>query len=569
MKSLILVFCLSVCIIPVCTAATKADPSAPHLEKIGHATQLIVDGKPYLALAGELHNSSSSSLEYLKPIWPKMTAMNLNTVLASVCWDCIEPEEGKFDFSVVDGIIHGARENNLHLVLLWFGSWKNGVSTYPPLWVKTDSKRFPRAHDQEGNALEILSTFSKDARDADAHAFAALMRHLREIDATDHTVLMVQVENEVGVLGDTRDRSPVANQAFAGPVPKELMNYLQQHRADLIPEFRQVWENAGGKTSGTWEQVFGSGKPADIKIPVRTLSPPLTEQEHETEWRNLHWPVDEIFMAWQYASYVNHVAEAGKAEYNIPMYVNAWLQQRDHAWPGTYPSGGPLPQVMDIWHFAAPNIDILGPDLYVPEFEELCQRYTREGNPLFIPESAGDARGAANFLDAIGSHNGIGFSPFGIDSDPAPDGPLARAYGAVAQLAPMILKHQQEGTIEGTALSKTHTEQTLNLGDYAITFKLEKFWNREAPDYGSAIVMETGHDEFLIAANGVTVYFSPKSPGTDKKIVGLGTVEEGSFADGKWVPGRHLNGDEILSGKGLRFRPDGYSMERVKLYTYE
>src|ERR1017187_5521123 len=184
---------------------------------------------------------------------------------------------------------------------------------------------------------------------------------------------MVQVENEVGVLGDTRDRSPIANQAFAGPVPKELMNYLQQHRADLIPEFRQVWENAGGKTSGTWEQVFGSGKPADIKIPVRTLSPPLTEQEHETEWRKLHWPVDEFFMAWQYASYVNHIAEAGKAEYNIPMYVNAWLQQRDHAWPGTYPSGGPLPQVMDIWHFAAPNIDILGPDLYVPEFEQLCQ----------------------------------------------------------------------------------------------------------------------------------------------------------------------------------------------------
>src|ERR1035438_7163055 len=91
----------------------------PHLRKQGTATQLIVDGKPFLALAGELHNNSATSLEYMKPIWAKIVASKLNTVLAGVSWAQIEPEEGKFDFSVLDGVIREARSHNLRLVLLW------------------------------------------------------------------------------------------------------------------------------------------------------------------------------------------------------------------------------------------------------------------------------------------------------------------------------------------------------------------------------------------------------------------------------------------------------------------
>ena len=176
----------------------------PHLAKRGTATQLIVDGKPFLILGGELHNSTSSSLDYMAPILGKFAAGHLNTALAAVCWDLTEPEEGTFDFSLVDGVIMEARQNNLHLVLLWFGSWKNGVSTYPPLWVKTDQQRFPRAQNKEGNRLDILSTLSQTNLNADARAFAALMRHVRQVDGAAHTVLMVQVENEVGVLGDSR-----------------------------------------------------------------------------------------------------------------------------------------------------------------------------------------------------------------------------------------------------------------------------------------------------------------------------------------------------------------------------
>ncbi len=256
--------------------------------KKGTATQLIVDDQPFLMLGGELHNSSSSSLDYMKPIWPELREMNLNTVLTPVAWESIEPEEGKFDFTLVDGLIRGARENNLRLVFLWFGSWKNSMSSYVPAWVKTDQQRFPRAERSDGAGEEILSAFSETNCDADARAFAALMKHLREFDGSKHTVIMVQVENEIGMIPEARDHSVIANKLFSEPVPKELMGYLEQHRDALIPEFSELWENTGFKTSGTWEEVFGPG--------INT---------------------EEIFTAWFYSRYTDRVAAAGKAEYSL------------------------------------------------------------------------------------------------------------------------------------------------------------------------------------------------------------------------------------------------------------
>ena len=339
----------------------------PSLAEAGTATQLIVDGKPFLALAGELSNNSATSLEYMKPVWPKLVEAKLNTVLAGVSWAQIEPQEGKFDFSVLDGVIRDARSHNLRLVLLWFASWKNGLSSYPPDWVKRDFERFPRAQIVGGTlardirqdsgrpraqiagsrSIELLSPFSDANRDADARAFAALMRHIKEVDGQQHTVIMIQVENEVGMQGDTRDRSPAANQAFAGPVPKELMDYLQQHKDTLIPELRQVWEAAGFKTSGTWEEVFGKGR-----------------------------PTDEIFMAWNFARYIGRVAEAGKAEYPMPMYVNCPQFGFGKA-PAPVrggQSGGPMPDAMDVWRAGAPRIDIFAPDIYGSDFVAMVRK---------------------------------------------------------------------------------------------------------------------------------------------------------------------------------------------------
>ena len=414
----------------------------PHLQKQGTATQLIVDGKPFLALAGELHNSSATSLEYMKPVWPRLAEAKLNTVLAGVSWNQIEPQEGKFDFSVLDGVIQGARSHNLHLVLLWFGSWKNAPSSYPPDWVKKDFKRFPRIQVQDGKTIELLSTLSDANRDADARAFAALMRHVKEVDGQQHTVLMIQVENEVNVVGDSRDRSPVANKAFAAPVPKELMDYLQKHKDTLISEFRQVWETAGFKTSGSWEEVFGKG--------VAT---------------------DEIFMAWNYSRYIGRVAEAGKAEYPLPMYVNAAVMGFARVGPPERAhSGGPLSQLGDVWRAGGPQIDILSPDIYGNDdfFVSTTASYARNGNPLFIPESDGGREGAIRALYAFGRHNAMGFSPFGIDGSRAPDTDLTAGYDLIAQLAPLIMAHQGKGTISAVLLGQNNPSQKIQVGNYTV-----------------------------------------------------------------------------------------------------
>ena len=329
------------------SSQAQTDSGAPHLKKQGSATQLIVDGKPFLIVSGELSNNAATSLENMDAIWPKLVAANLNTALIGVSWAQFEPEEGKFNYVQVDGVIAKARENHMHIVFIWFGCWKNGTSSFAPYWVKKDYTRFPRIQINDAKTvsvsgpIELLSTLSDATRDADAKAFAALMHHIKEVDGAQHTVLMMQVENEVGVLRDSRDRSPAANRAFAGQVPAELMKYMEAHKDSLIPEFREVWAANGYKKSGTWEEVFGPGKPASLELPVQTNIEYLGLYRHDAEWLKLTWPSDEIFMAWNYSRFLEKVIKAGKAEYNIPMFVNTWLQSRDEAWPGTK-SGLPL-----------------------------------------------------------------------------------------------------------------------------------------------------------------------------------------------------------------------------------
>ncbi len=515
--------------------AAQAQTSIPHLEKHGSATQLVVDGKPFLMLAAELHNSSSSSLDYMRPIWPKLAGIPLNTVLTPLSWELIEPEEGKFDFTLVDGLMEGARENHLRLVFLWLASWKNGMSSYAPLWVKEDIKRFPRVIEDDGKPVEILSTFGTATRDADARAFAAVMRHIRQVDGQAHTVLMMQVENEVGVLGDSRDRSPAASQAFAAPVPKELLDYIEKNRDSLMPEFRQVWQAAGSRTSGDWQEVFGSAP--------------------ET---------DKIFMAWNYARYINAVAAAGKAEYPIPMYVNTWLAG-PNATPGQYPSGGPLPDVIDVWKAAGRAIDIYSPDIYAPNFEEWCDRYNREGNPMFVPETRGDAAGEANAFYAIGERNAIGLSPFGIDSWSDKDNDLGKSYAVLAQMAPLILKHQGTGEMAGFVLDRERPKVTFEMGGYELEVSLDEIFGSEASS-GFGLVIATDANEFIGAGSGFRVSFVPKTPGPEQ--AGIGWVEEGTFSEDAWVPGRRLNGDENDQGRFWRFAPQGVEIERARVYRY-
>jgi hypothetical protein len=557
---------------------TQSDSGVPQLRKQGTATQLIVDGRPFLALAGELGNNTATSLENMQPIWPKLVSGNLNCVLVAISWAQMEPTEGKYEFGLVDGLIQEARRNNLKLVFLWFGSWKNGLSSYAPYWVKADYKRYPRIQIKGGKTLELLSTFGDATRDADARAYRALMRHIKEVDSVPHTVLMMQVENEVGVLRDSRDRSEPANKSFAGPVPKELMDYLERHKDTLAPELREVWAAQGFRTSGTWEEVFGPGKPDSFDVPIQTKSPPMSAEEHETSWRKLHWPVDEIFMAWNYARYVNTVVEAGKKEYVLPMYVNAWLQQPNHAWPGTYPSGGPVPQVHDIWRAGAPAIELLEPDLYLEYFDEVSARFTRNGNPLFIPETSTNA---TNVLSAFGKFNAIGFSPFFIEHSAAPDTELAGAYALVSQLAPAIAAQQGKETITAVRLNQGDAPLDLKLGNYTLTLTCVGTGRVPiAPDPSAtpaardpkapeavAILIAAGPDEFYFGSvgGGIRIAFAPTTPGP--KIVGLGDVQQGKFVQGEWRVVRQLGGDDTGQGEILTVRPN--APLRVTVYRYE
>jgi beta-galactosidase GanA len=544
-----LAFAFSIVAGCLASASGAQQSGIPQLRKHGTATQLVVDGNPFLILGGELGNSSSSSLEYMRPIWPKLVSLNLNTVLVPLYWELIEPTEGRFDFSLVDGLIEEARRHQLRLVPLWFASWKNSMSCYAPAWVKTNQQRFPRAEDKAGHGIEILSPFSQENQAADARAFAALMRHLREVDSRDHTVIMVQVENEIGMIPDSRDRSVIANKLFNQSVPPELMNYLGQHRDTLTPELRGAWAATKFKTRGTWEEVFGQG--------VGT---------------------DEIFMAWHFARYTNRVAELGKGEYPLPMFVNAALIRPGHQ-PGQYPSAGPLPHLIDIWRAGAPHIDFLSPDIYFQNFAEWCRKYHQSGNPLFIPEAILGPLSAVNAFYAIGQHDAIGFCPFSIESVAEPTRSLlANGYDILAQLTPLILAHQGKNAPKNAMVgflpegAEQRAPQQARLGGYTLNVTYERpsvslvqgAQTADAPSGGLAIAV--GPDEFIFAGIGLTVTFEAKTSGPP--LAGILSVQEGKYVNGQWEPGRWLNGDQTHQGRHLRLPPAKFHLQRIKLYRY-
>lgn len=535
----------------VCGQGLAAD--IPHLEKRGMATQLIVRGKPFLVLGGELHNSSATSAAYLDPLLVRLDSMHLNTVLAGITWELTEPQEGKYDFSLVDSVLAGARRNHLKVCLLWFGTWKNGLSHYAPAWVKTDYKRFPRMHIRGGLPVEAITPLSSEAMQADANAFAMLMKHVKAVDE-DQTVIMIQVENEVGLLGDSRDRSPEAEKEYQQQAPADLIGYLVRNKNNLLPETQKLWGANGYKTKGSWAEIFGAGPQAE-----------------------------EAFMAWHYARYVNAVTAAGKAQYPLPMYVNAWIVQPEDKGPGDFPSGGPQAQSHDIWRAGAPSIDLLSPDIYLNDFDKITELYGRNHNTLFIPESKADENGAANAFWLIGSHAGLGYSPFGIDDriKNVANGPIPLAYATLQQLAPEILEAQAKGTVSGIWLNEQRPEQIINMGDYKLDIRIRtNRTNTETHPVGYGLVISKGKDEFIIAGADIQVNFYPLSPGP--AFVGYTRLDEGKYVDGKWVAGRRLNGDDIMldyhladeaaakrTGSVVRTLGDTPQILHVELYRFE
>lgn len=529
----------------VSTTATAQE--LPRVERRGQATQLIVDGKPYIALGGELHNSSPSSPAYMAPIWPRLAQNGVRTVVGVASWELVEPQEGRFDFAAVDDQIRQAKAHGLRLVMIWFGAYKNAGSSYAPTWVRRDSMRFPRAERDpnaiirgvaaaaRGNYGPTLSVFNDRLITADARAFAALMRHLREVDR-DRTVLMVQVENEVGLLGDSRDRSPLATAAWSQPVPAELTKYLRDIRATLRPQVRDTWGRQGFRASGTWAEVFGTDKAAD-----------------------------EIFMSWGFGRYVDRVAKAGLAEYPLPMYTNAWLGPQERGpEPGDYPSGGPVARMMDIWKFAAPSLAFISPDIYIDDFAGTLADFHRPNNPIFVPEAKPDA---GNAFVALAEYKGIGFAPFGIE-DVAPDHDLFKAYKVLDTMLPEIARGQQDGKIRGFKVT-TGDQQKFAFDRYTVSFSgprstLGMFGAgtgtaEPAKGTGYGLVIQTGEDEFLIVGRAIDVAFT-----ADGRSAEIDSAEEGTFEKGQWIPGRTMNGDERF----FLFPVDALRTVRIRLLRH-
>ncbi|HUI10367.1 MAG TPA: DUF5597 domain-containing protein [Bacteroidota bacterium] len=525
----------------VLSARPQVAATLPHLARHGSALQLVVHGRPMLMLAGELGNSSASDSACIAGGWQGLRAMHMNAVLVPVYWELVEPEEGKYDFALVDDAVRGARRNGLRVVFLWFGSWKNSMSCYVPEWVKRDGGRFPRSRTADGGPLEILTPFSEENRNADARAFAALMKHIRVTDGKLNTVVMVQVENEIGMIPEARDHCALAEAAFAAPVPAALIATLDTGSASPSDSARAAWLRQGKKTSGSWAEVFGPGS-----------------------------TTDEIFMAWYFARYADGVAAAGKREYPLPMYANAALIRPGYR-PGQYPSAGPLPHILGVWRAGAPHIDLFAPDIYFPGFAAWLTRYDRPGNAVFIPE-VDRRQSAANAFYAFAEHNAMSYSPFSIESvrDPA-HSQFRKAYDVLGQLAPLILAHQGTGTMAGFLLDSAAESATVTFGAYTFTIRHESTWpyaprpEGETPRCGGLIIM-AGPEDYYVAGTGLVVTFRAAQAGS---VAGIASIDEGTFVDGTWVAGRRLNGDEDHQGRHAYLKGGEFGIQRVRLYTYK
>ena len=522
----------------LCLAAPGAAAELPRIVNKDGKHALYVDGAPFLMLGGQVHNSSNYAA-MLPEVWPTIRQLHANTVEVPIAWEQVEPKEGQFDFSFLDELVKQARANNVRLVLLWFGTWKNTSTSYAPEWVKQDMRRFPRMITKDGKTHYALSPHGRATLEADKRAFVQLMRRIREIDP-DHSVIMVQVENETGSYQSPRDFSPGANRLFAGPIPAELAKHI-------------------GK-KGSWAQVYG-------------------------------WKADQAFNAWAIARYVDEIAAAGQAELNLPMYVNAALSdpfKEEGAENGA--SGGPNWNVIDIWKAAAPHIAIEAPDIYNRDpaaYSKYLDHYARGDNPLFVPET-GNGPEYARFLWLALGKGTIGFSPFGMDATGYSNFPLGgkevdegSAFGSkYALLAPIARDWARlafEQPTIGFAKPEDGADQSAVLGRWHITTQYglwqwgEREWtwietpphpNKDKPVGGAALV-QLGPDEFLLAGSDVRVRFALDKPAAGENTEYL-DVEEGTFEGGRWVMKRRWNGD--LTDYGLNLTSPTLLKVRLNIY---
>jgi beta-galactosidase GanA len=518
--------------------ASAGTSPMPKIVKQDGRYALLVDGAPFLMLGAQVNNSSNWPA-MLPKVWPAIAQLHANTVEMPIAWEQIEPREGEFDFSFLDTLLTQAREQRVHLVLLWFGTWKNNAPSYAPEWVKLKNERFPRVINAWGVMRDSLSPNFEATLEADRKAFVAFMRHLRAVD-TARTVLMIQVENETGTYGAIRDYSPAAQKLFEAPVPQEIVTAL-------------------GKQPGTWARVFGKD-------------------------------ADEFFHAYSIAHFVEQVAAAGKAAYPIPMYVNVALRDPfKNQDPFEYSSGGPTWNVLDIWKAAAPSIDLIGPDIYFHDYSKYTRTlelYGRADNALFVPETSNRSEGARFFFEVLG-RGGLGFAPFGMDftgyvnfplGAPKLDETTITAFGRNYELVEPMMRElaalNLAGKVWGTAEpTETHIQHVL-LGSAGnarwrveVSYGHDMFGDSEPKGNptpaGGVLLAELGPDEYIVTGFQARVRFERARPNPAPFM--LTRVEEGHYAQGKWIFERLWNGDQKDWGLNFTTLPQ---VLRVRLADY-
>jgi len=490
-------------------AACTFGRELPKVVKRNGRYQLLVDGKPFLILGAQLWNSSAWPAITDK-FWPQLRELNCNTLEAPIYWQNIEPEPGVYNFKELDNLIQNARREKLRLVLLWFASYKNGSSTYAPPWVLENPEKYTRMRNGYGEEMIVLSPVDRVNVEADKRAFTALMKHIKETDAEQQTVIMVQVQNESGSLGTDRDYSDAANKLFDAAVPDKLATGLS-------------------KPAGKWSDLFGIS-------------------------------AAETFNAWHIASYINEIAAAGKAIYNLPMYANAWGREHLFHTPGDYPSGGPTTNMIGVWKLAGTSLDFLSPDIYIANpnvFIDLCQKYDRDDNMLFIPETANRVTYARFHFYALGNYHAKGLAVYGIDpfhADPNDKRTMdklddrftdiANNYKVLSKISAPLLTLQEQDKVKAVGEEEGIYEQLVRFDEFDVLFDFGfPTYKDRSRQSGRALIGQLSPNEFLIAGFDAKFRFRPKyGSGFSKADYIL--VEEGYYEGDKWIRERLWNGDE-------------------------
>lgn len=525
------IYLLSLLCLMVFTFIPALLNAQPELRQAGKATQLFVKGEPVLMLGVETTNKlmdKPEDLQYLDENLDMYKAAGVNTLVQPFAWYTLEPEQGTFDYTMIDAFIEACRERDMMLIPLWFGSIKNAQLSYAPDWVRENDDKFFRALREDGTRLNSISPFCMEGMKADRNAFQHLMQRIKEKDPEGEIVVMVQPNNETGIIATDshRDMSEAATDAWNDEVPDKLMDYLEEHDGSLKPWLQRVWNENGRKSDGIWPEVFGEDSPGH-----------------------------KIFMSYYMAKYMGKIVEGGKEVYYIPMFVNDWLGSLKE--PGG-PIGGPDFQVHDIWRAVAPVIDIYAPDIYSPHYREFCDAFHYEDNPLVVPEAVGKhgARGKAGAQAwyTFVEHDGLLYSPYlnimdEYNPDPANSAPyfkmnhLNKSYPLIAGMKDLLIEKQQSREKEMTAFLMNDNEDKdttykahLKGLEITATPRIEWPGEEEGGELVTpfAVVIWLRQNEFLIIGTKMKLQFSRQ--GEDVEV---GEAQLGRYVDDEWVAQNH------------------------------